>query len=86
MFLHTVKTLEIRQDFRHDPPPPSLTHSCRIYDTFILDPKDFGQTSIIYAVFEPVRHDPGHAAFFMTCEIELNTKNSTKRRLTAPFG
>ena len=30
--------------------------------------------------YEPVRHDPGHAAFFMTCEIELNTKNSTRRQ------
>ena len=29
---------------------------------------------------EPVRHDPGHAAFFKTCEIELNTKSSTKRQ------
>ena len=26
---------------------------------------------------EPVRHDLGDAAFFMTCEIEFITKNST---------
>ena len=30
--------------------------------------------------YEPVRHDPGHDAFFKTCEIELNTKNSTRRQ------
>ena len=37
-------------------------------------------TFFLGAVIEPVRHDPGHAAFFMTCEIELNTKNSTRRQ------
>ena len=36
-------------------------------------------TSVLTRTNEPVRHDPGHAAFFMTCEIELNTKNSTRR-------
>ena len=35
---------------------------------------------VIGRIYEPVRHDPGHAAFFMTCEIELNTKNSTRRQ------
>ena len=38
-----------------------------------------------WGIFEPVRHDQGHAAFFMTCEIELNTKNSTRRRVQLGF-
>ena len=45
-------------------------------------PKPFIQNERVSKIRtnEPVRHDPGHAAFFITCEIELNTKNSTRRQ------